>query len=251
MGKTIFAALVAAVLASVATVLVMDSLRTARDAAGDEARRKDAETAKVERERLERRIADLEKRPTAAARVERRPAAAPPSATETTAVVAPPPLSPDGTPYVSRAELEEFAKKLPPAAQVAEIVPAKAVEKKSLEDIAREMNLSAGEEANLRNILRESEEEMIHNLFGDKPLADVVKEAREAKEDPDKAAAMMQGVVQNGIANVGKLMTLENRTKKKVEAVLGADRAKQFNATPRKPVLDPDLEDAFDGINGK
>lgn len=247
MGKTIFAAVVAAVLASIATVLVMSSFQQDRSTADAQARQLTEETAKVERERLERRLADVEKRASALPKAERR--AAEMTLFTANATPVPPPLAADGTPYVSRAELEAFAKTKGAAiVRDAMTAPAaKPVEKKSLEDIARDQGLSAGEEANLRNILRDSEEEMVHNLFGDKPLDDVKREILEAKEDPDKQAALMQGVFQTGIANVGKLMTLENRTKKKVESVLGADRAAKFLAAPRKSVIAPEFEEVLKG----
>ncbi len=247
MGKTIFAAVLAALLTSVVTVLVMGSTQADKAAADAQARQLAEETARVERERLERRVAEVEKRAAALPRPDRHAADdAPPAAG---AGAAPPPLAPDGTPYVSRAELETFAK-TQGAALVREAMAApaaKPVEKKSLEDIAREQGLSAGEEANLRNILRESEEEMVHNLFGDKPLDDVKREVLEAKTDPDKQAALVQGVIQNGIANVGKVVTLENRTRKRVESVLGAERAAKFLATPRKSVIAPEFEDVLKG----
>jgi hypothetical protein len=246
MGKTIFAAVVAAVLSSIATVLVMGTLQADKTAAETESRKKAEDVRRVEHERIERRVAELEKRGAAAGRAERRAAAE--DAAAPAADGAPPALAPDGTPYVSRAELEAYAKKH--AAQfvpdAADVVVHKPVEKKSLEDIARDMNLSAGEEANLRNILRESEEEMVHSLFGDRPIEEIKREVKEAKDDPDKTAAIMQGVVQNGLANVGKIMTLENRMKKRVEAVLGKERGATFLAAPRKPVIDADLEEVFD-----
>jgi len=242
MGKTIFAAVIAAVLASVATVLVMGALQADRSVAESDARKLAEDVRKIEHERIERRIADLEKRPVAAPRVERR--AADEAAAATTGA-APPPLAPDGSPYVSRAEMEAYARKMASGFGVKpEDVPAvKPVEKKSLEEIARDMNLSAGEEANLRNILRESEEELVRSLFGDKPLDDIKREAKEAKDDPDKQAAMMQGMIQHGIANAGKLVTSEKRMKKRVEGVLGVEKASTFLATPRKPVIDSDLEE--------
>jgi hypothetical protein len=245
MGKTIFAAVIAAVLSSIATVLVMGTLQADKTAAAADERKKTEEVQKIERERLERRVGELEKRPAAPPRAERR--AADDAASAATPGAPPPPLAPDGSPYVSRAEMEAFARKYAAAAMAApsNVEPPKPVEKKSLEDIARDMNLSAGEEANLRNILRESEEEMVHSLFGDRPLDDIKREVKEAKDDPDKQAALMQGVVQNGIANVGKIMTLENRMKKRVEGVLGAERSAKFLATPRKPVIDADLENVL------
>jgi hypothetical protein len=245
MGKTIFAAVVAAVLASIATVLVMDSFKSETAAAEAKDRQAAAEVAKVERERIERRITDLEKR-AQAARPERR-------GSGDGDVAATLPAPPPGSVYVTRAELDEILKTVRANSSANNaLVGAEShtpIEKKALEDIARDMNLTAGEEANLRNILRESEEEMIRNLFGDRPFDEIKREVQEAKDDPDKLTALMQGVVQNGIANVGRLMTLENRTKKRVTAVLGADRAKVFMGKPRKPVIDAELHDALDTLD--
>jgi len=69
------------------------------------------------------------------------------------------------------------------------------------------------------------------------------REVKDAKDDPDKQAALMQGVMQHGFANVGKLMTAEKRMKKRVESVLGAEKAATFLATPRKPVIEADFEE--------
>jgi hypothetical protein len=249
-GKTIFAAVVAAVLASVATVLVMESLRTEREVASAKGRALADETAKIERERLERRIVDLEKRPASAGRAERRSAQEPAAGGEpgTPATAAPAALAPDGTPYVSRAQMEAYAK-----AQAALLglsggaaVPATPVEQKSLEDIARDMNLSAGEEANLRNILRDAEEEMIHNLCGDMTIDEVKRQVQEAKEDPDKQAALAQVGFTNAVSNAGKLMTWESRLRKRVERVLGPEKTTEFLAKPRKPVIDADLDDLLE-----
>jgi len=244
MGKTIFAAVVVAVFAAVATVLVMNALLADKRAADADAQKKADDVAKVERDRIERRISDLEKR--AAEPRERRGVA---RAADDAAGAGPPALAPDGTPYVSRAEMVKYAGELAAKAsamrgnEFAPVDPVKPVEKKSLEDIARDMNLSAGEEANLRNILRESEEEMVRSLFGDKPLDDVKREVKEAKDDPDKQAALVQTMAQNGIANLGKFVTSEKRMKKRVEDVLGKERGEKFLAAPRKPVLDPEFED--------
>jgi hypothetical protein len=141
--------------------------------------------------------------------------------------------------------MEAFARKYAAVAMSnpTNFTPPKPVEQKSLEDIAREMNLSAGEEANLRNILRETEEEYVRCLCGNRPLDDIKRDAKEAKDDPEKKAALIQGAVQNGIANVGKLVTLPEVQKKRIEAVLGPERAAKFEATPRKPVIDADLQD--------
>src|SRR5262245_18211673 len=239
MGKTIFAAVVASVLTAIATVLVMNALQAEKAAADAQAREVANQTDRIERDRLVQRIADVEKRVAAAPRVERRAAADPQAA--------PPATAPDGTPYVSRAELEAFAKQQIGALRGPQPIPVetKPVEKKTLEEIAREQGLSAGEEANLRNIIRESEEELVHCLFGSKPMDEIKADLVAVKADPEKQAELMQSLVQNGLANAGKLMTLEKRTKKRVDDLLGPERAKKFMDVPRQPVLAPEFEDVL------
>lgn len=248
MGKTIFAAIVAAVLSSIATTLILGSFQTEQRAAEAEQRRHDAETAKVERERLERRLSEIEKRPAAPPRPDRR-AAPDDSAT----AAAPPPgpgaIAPDGTPYVSRAEMETYAKTqgVRMALESGNQQVWKPTPPKTLEEIARDLGLSAGEEASVRDVLRAAEEELVHDLFGDRSLDEIKRDVAEAKEDPDKQSVLMQSMIQNGFANIGRITTLEARTKKKVNAVLGAERGEKFLAAPRKPVLGPELEEFLKG----
>jgi hypothetical protein len=247
-GKTIFAALIASVLASIATVIVMEALRAERSAADAQARELETQTQKIERDRLVQRLADVERRVAAPARAERRaePAASVDPA-PAASPAAPAPLAADGTPYVSRAQMEAFARSL--GARVGGVAEApaevKPVEKKTLEEIAREQGLSAGEEANLRNILRESEEELIHCLFGTKTIEEVKADFLAAKADPEKQSELMQSAIQNALQNVGKLMTAEKRTKKRVNEVLGEERGKKFMDAPRKSVIAPDMEEFF------
>lgn len=244
MGKTIFAAIVAAAFTSIATVLIMNALATEKAATEAKARESAAETEKVERERLDRRLADVERRVAAVPRVERR---AEPSDAPAVAPAAAPAVAPDGTPYVSQAQMEAFAKAH--GVHVGEVAvdgaDVKPIAKKTLEEIARDQGLSAGEEANVRNILRESEEELVHCLFGSKSIDEIKAELVAVKADPEKQSELMQTVVQNGINNVGKLMTLEKRTKKRVDDVLGPERGKKFMDTPRQPLLAPEFEDIF------
>jgi hypothetical protein len=241
MGKTIFAAVIASVLTAVVTVLIMNSLQAERTASEAQTRETKGEIERIERDRIAQRLTEVEKRVAAAPRAERRSAAS----EEPQAV--PPATAPDGTPYVSRAELEAFAKdrKLGTAATDGvpqPIVEQKPVEKKTLEEIAREQGLSAGEEANLRNILRESEEELVHCLFGSKTLDEIKADVVAAHSDPEKEAELTQSVIQSALQNVGKLVTLEKRTKKRVNDVLGEERGKKFMDVPRKPVIAPELE---------
>ena len=106
---------------------------------------------------------------------------------------------------------------------------------KDLADVAREMNLSAGEEANLREILRESEEEKVRCLFGDKPLADIARDVRAAKDDPEKQQELIQQAVANAMPNLGKLATSDSRRKKKIENLLGHVRREAIVALRRAP----------------
>jgi hypothetical protein len=241
MGKTIFAAVIASLLTAIATVLVMDSLRAEKAAVDARVRETATETERIERDRLASRVAEVEKRVSAVPRAERRAAV-------DDAPAPPPPTAPDGTPYVSRAELEAYAREQIGGLRAAQAVPAvpgdtKPVPKKTLEEIAREQGLSAGEEANLRNILRESEEELVHCLFGSKSIDEIKADLVAVKADPDKQSELMQTLIQNGLANAGKLMTLEKRTKKRVDEVLGPERGKKFMDAPRQPILAPEFED--------
>lgn len=255
MGKTIFAAVIAALLTSIVTVMVMSSIQSEQRAADAAARKTVDDTAQVERERLDRRIAELERRAAAPRAGRRESADPPPDANASPPVPADgpgpsgsPAIAPDGTPYVSQAQMEAFAKAhgVRVGDVVHEIEQAKAVEKKTLEEIAREQGLSAGEEANVRNILRESEEELVRCLFGTKTIDEVKADVLAAKDDPDKQAELAQTAIQNALGNVGKLMTLEKRTKKRVEEVLGPERGKKFLDAPRKPVIAPELEEVLE-----
>lgn len=254
MGKTIFAAVLAAIVASIVTTLVMGSFQTEERTVAQTAQARAEETGKVERERLDRRLGEVEKKLGSAARTARRDPVDPPPAgngaapTGTGVAVQdapdgpPPPLSPDGTPYISRAELDAaLVKHRTDAIPVA----AEPVKSKTLEEIAQEMNLSAGEEAALREIARESETELATCLFGSRPIDEILADAAVAKDDPEKKAELTQTVVNNMIRNAGKLMTLESRTKKKVESVLGKDKAAEFQKYPMKPVLAANLEEWF------
>lgn len=257
MGKVLLAAIVAAVVSALVTAAVLASLQKG-DRATSEVRIEEAEK-KVEdqRDALDvalRRIDGLQRRLDASVdspRAGRAAAPSAPAADGSAGGAAAPPgaLAPDGTPWVSRAELEKALLESRPAPATAAAFPPPP-EKKSVEDIAREMGLSAMEEATVRQILREGEEEAVRCLFGDRPLADIVADVKAAKSDPDRMEALVQQTVTHAFANLGKLATLENRSNKRVEEALGKERAKEFLAKPRKPVLDVDVEellgDAFD-----
>ncbi len=255
MGKTILVAVIAAVLASLATNLVMASFPTEQAAHEREQIAKDRQVLQV----IERRIGDMERKAAASRErvararsdegVEAEVGAESDDTTASGAAAGPSAVAPDGSPYVSRAEVEKlFAERAAATAAAGQAPATPPVPKRSLEEIAGEMNLSAGEEANLRIILRESEEEMLHSLFGVRPVDDIIADVEAAKQDPEKDAELKQQMIVRGIGNVGKLLTLEKRMKKKVESVLGPERAAEFLAKPRKPVISDKLEEVFKGF---
>lgn len=156
-------------------------------------------------------------------------------------------VSPDGTPYISEKELEARLAKAGAggAAFGAGAFPAP-VAPKTLEEVAAEMSLSASEEARLRDVLRASEEEGFKALFGDRPVPEIVEEMKRAKDDPDLQEQLIGSMAGNVFQNLGKLATLEQRKKKRVEEVLGPERAQDFLRRPVKPQLGTDLESLFD-----
>jgi hypothetical protein len=260
MGKLLLAALLGGVVAALVTFFVATSLvgnerraeTDARLAAAEKAVRDADEKAEVAAKRsdlLQKRLDAATRETTkAVARLEEQVAARPAPSADGAAAPGTA-TAPDGTPWVSRADLDRALAGARPAAGVTVGEPPKPVEQKPLEDIARDMGLSAAEEANVRNILRESEEEMVRSLFGDRPYAEIAAEVRSAKDDPEKMEQLVTDTVTRAIGNIGKLATLEARTKKKVEGVLGKDRATDLLRRPRKPLLGEEFERLFEGID--
>lgn len=258
MGKLLLAALMGGVVAAALTFFLMTSLGAGERRAEVEQRMAKAETtAQGAEERVDvvtRRLELLTKRMDGAARdharslaqIEEALATRRPDAEGAEAPAGS--TAPDGTPYVSRAEMEAAIAKARTGGGLA-AAGAGVVQQKSLEEIAQEMGLTAAEEASVRQAFRESEEEFVRCLFGDRPLPDVVAELRGAKEDPDKLESVMTQAVTNGFQNLGKLMTLEARTKKKVEGVLGKDRAKDLLSRPHKPVLGDEFQRVFSDLD--
>jgi hypothetical protein len=250
MGKVILAALVSGIVAALVTATVLSALRAGE---GESATVRVAATEERLAEQKEdlasalRRIDSLTKAVEGGGGEGRSGRATAPADADQ-APATPGAVAPDGTPYVSRAELEKALKEHLATTQAVP-APEPAVPKRSVEEIAGEMGLSATEEANVRQILRESEEEAIRCLFGERPLAEVRDEFRAAKEDPEKMSALAQDMVGRAFANLGKLMTLENRTKRRVEETLGKERAKEFLGKPRKPVTGVDVDEVLSDLD--
>ncbi len=255
MGRTILVALVVAVLASVATNLVLGALGndTRREfeerlAAAD--RRADAAESRVDTAlRRVDAVADRVARAERGAEEARRDAA-----TAAAAAGASPSAegavltAPDGSPYLSQAAFEQaLAERLAGgrALAAAETAVAAARPPQTLAEIAADMGLTAQQEATLEVLIRDSEQELVNLLFGERSIQDVKAEILRAKEDPDLQAELIQRTLMRGVSNAGKLMTRERALRRKVEDALGKERAAEFLRRPRRPVLDPDLEDFF------
>ena len=252
MGKSILAAVLAAILASLATTLVMRSL------ADDQVRTTESRLVRAEqratdaeervRTALDRidRFGDRVQRAEVAASEANRNALSAVQAAGAEPVAGGAPLTaPDGSPYVSRADLDQALAALP-AAGTGGIGFTPPPTKKSLEEIAADMALTAQQESTLRVILRDAEQELVNLLFGNRPIEDVKEEVRRAKIDPDRMSELVQSVAIRGFGNLGKVATWETRLRRKVEDTLGQERAAEFLAKPRKPVLDENFEEIFE-----
>ena len=251
MGKNILAALIAAIVASIATTLVMNSL------VDDQARTLEARIVEAEKQaadaeervvtaldRLDRFGTRVQRTEMAVNEAQRNALSAVQASGAETAGGEEALTSPDGTPYVSRAQLDELLAARPAAtADNFEFTPPPP--KRTLAEISEDLGLTAQQESTLRVILRDAEQEMVNMLFGNRPIEDVLADVRRAKEDPDLQAEMVQSVIMRGVSNVGKVLTAQNRLKSKIEDVLGKDQAREFLSQPRRPVLDEDLDDVL------
>ncbi len=254
MGKSILAAVIAAILASIATTLVMKSVADDQTRLL-EARIEDAENLAADTDQRVRtalgrvdRFSDRVRRAEAATQDAQRNALSAVQAVGAEPAAGAAALTaPDGTPYVSRAELDDVLAAQPAAAPGA-IAYTPPAPKRTLAEISEEMGLTAQQESTLRVILRDAEQEMVNMLFGSRPIEDVKAEVLRAKDDPDLQAELIQSVVMRGVGNFGKVATWKNRVKKKVEGVLGEDQAAEFLSKPRKPVLDENLEEIFEEV---
>jgi hypothetical protein len=160
------------------------------------------------------------------------------------------PLAPDGSRFVSLKDLEaEVAKALTARGGTFAMEQLPPEPPKSLEDVAADMGLSAGEVAQLRIILRESEEELLDIFFPGQWIEEAKVTVQQLRDDPDKLSAFMQQGLMRVVSNAGKLLTLERRRNKSIKDLLGEERAQQFRGKRVKPIYGEEigtvLEDLF------
>lgn len=159
------------------------------------------------------------------------------------------PLAQDGTPYLSAAEVEAAVKKALDergAAIAGDYVTPEPA--KTLEEIAAEIGLSSGEEAQVRTILRESEDELLDIFFPGQKLADIKQTALEVKDDPDKQSELVQSLIMRAVPNAGKLMTMEKRRNRKIRDAIGEEKARQLRSKRVKSIYGDEVETLFKDV---
>lgn len=260
MKRSIFPAVFAALVVSILVNVISLSLRD--DGRGDLLRRaEDAEKRVLgsadKVDTVVRRLEALERRSAGSRRgidVEGGEAASPEVVVPDGAAVFPvdengAPLAPDGTPFISRKDLEaEVAKAIAARSAAFQGLGAPVEPAKTLEEVAAEMGLSAGEEAQLRIIQRESEDEVLDIFFPGQRIEEIKQTAKELKDDPDRLSAFVQQGLMRAFSNAGKLMTLDRRRNKSIKDALGEERAAEFRSKRVKPFYGEDLEHLMDGL---
>ena len=234
MGKQIAVSFIVAVLASIATSLVILSLGqddrhavTQRLAEIERQTSRAIEEAAQKNEVALRRVARAEQAAASAQRdatvaraaIER--GAAPGEATSEGGAL----TAPDGTEYVSLAELNRLLDERAAAGPGEGPPPTPQM---TLAEVAEEIGLTASQEATLDVILRESEDEMFELLFGERTIEDVLDQARRARDDPDELSRLIQPVATRAMANVGHLMTFEKRRRARIKDAIGDELASRF-----------------------
>ena len=87
----------------------------------------------------------------------------------------------------------------------------------SIEEAGEEMGLTSVEIDAARRVYRDSEMEMLTCVMGTADLDAIKEEAREAAEDPDKKAALINKAVGNMVRNLGRLATVEDRRNRELK----------------------------------
>ena len=101
----------------------------------------------------------------------------------------------------------------------------------SLEDAARELELSAAEEDELRRIYDESLNKFMKLAAGpDGDVEDVKRDLEQMRKDPASARTLMMKYVPNMMSNIGKVMSISTERQAAVEKAIGVDKARRLNS---------------------
>jgi len=118
----------------------------------------------------------------------------------------------------------------------------------TLAEVAQELELSTFQEDELRRIHEESMEKALTLLATEEDggVETVRRDLEEAKDDPEKATALIGKYMGRLIPNIGGFMMLEQEHNKRVKELLGEDKAQQLENDYELTDIDPyDLETVF------
>ena len=118
----------------------------------------------------------------------------------------------------------------------------------TLAELAQELELSSFQENELRRIHEESMEKALGLLATDEDggVETVRRDLEEAKDNPEKATALIGKYMGRLIPNIGGFMMLEQEHNKKLKELLGEEKATRFENDYEVTDVDPyDLETVF------
>jgi hypothetical protein len=132
-----------------------------------------------------------------------------------------------------KAELDAHA--LAEAAKSAEAKDAKAAEpgkkRLALSDAARELDISAAEEADLRRIYGDAQEKYFKILAGpDGDVEAVRRDVEDARKDPKKAPLLMAKYMPKALPRIGEIIQVSMEQNAAVQAAVGTDKAARLES---------------------
>ena len=120
----------------------------------------------------------------------------------------------------------------------------------TLAEAARELELSAQEEADVRRITEESVTAFLEALADKETGIEGVKQdLLAAKDDPAKRAELIPKYLGRLMGNLGKVIVIGTEHEKKMEAAIGKEKAGRLDSEFALTDVDPyDLEGVFEGF---
>ena len=127
-----------------------------------------------------------------------------------------------------------------------------AKKKATLADVAREMDLTADQEAEIRELARTTTDEFLKVLAGeDETVEDVRRAFEDALGDPAKRAELAGKYVSRLVSNLGPVMTTFMKYETGMTKILGPEKKEKFESEYEVTDLDPlDLESVFEDSFG-
>ncbi len=127
--------------------------------------------------------------------------------------------------------------------------PAGPPPRRSVEEVGRELGFTGAQVEGVRQVQRESEEELLEVVFGTTDVESIREQVRGLRDDPDRKAAFLQTLVGNAIGNAGRLLTLESRRDARLRRFLDADQVRRLKGhTLKSALLDDELQGLLDEV---